>query len=253
MLIATDHRLTPRCFVSGAFALPTTVGRVTTDPASNFGARIRARRQELGGLSRQQISEQGGPAAVTISKIERAETKVPSAGTFTLLDVGLKWVPGSAARLFEEGIEPEPLDDARSPAESILTADPGAPLSATRLVELTTAARNLDAVADRHPDMSDLQDARIAVNLVTDRFLRTWLIALLEATSREKGPGGTPEPIVGVMLAQYLASPPSPGLAEEDRRDVLYLRWLMGQVDESSADPEQIASFKNRWSGTSRS
>lgn len=227
---------------------------VTSDSTGDFGMRIRARRKELGGLSRRQISTQGGPAEITIAKIERGQTLAPAAGTLAMLDDGLRWVPGSAARLLHQGIEPESLPEQSSTAGSILTADPGAPLSATRLVELTTAARSLEAVAAKHPEIEDLQDVRDTVNLVTDRFLRTWLIALLEATTGDRGPGRDPdEPIVGVMLAQYLAAPPSPGLADADRREVLYLRWLMGQLDDDAIDPEQIASFEIRWSGRNRS
>lgn len=229
-----------------------TLERVT-DPAARFGARIRARREELGGLSREHIASQGGPAAVTIAKIERGETKTPAAGTLAMLDTGLRWMPGSAAALYHQGADPVPLPPATGVPETILTADPGAPLTATRLVQLTTAARQLDHVADKHRDLSDLDAVRHQVNLVTDRFLRTWLIGLLESTSSERGPGHAPEePIVGVMLGQYLASPPHPQLEEDDRTDVLYLRWLIGHVGSDDLDRAQEASFQLRWANRTK-
>lgn len=224
-----------------------------TDNEAGFGERIRARREELGGLSRERITAQGGPAAVTIAKIERGETKAPAAGTLAMLDVGLRWMPGSAWALYHDGVEPVPLPTgSEGGAQTILTADPGAPLTASRLVELTDASRRLDALAARYPDNAELQSVRDQVNLVTDRFLRTWLIALLEVTT-DRGPGRAPdEPIVGVMLAQYLSAPPAPGLAEEDLTDVLYLRWLIGQVDDVDLDDSQVAAFQLRWASTRR-
>lgn len=240
---------------AGHVFAPSTLECVTDDSTADFGARIRARREELGGLSRERITAQGGPAAITIAKIERGETKAPAAGTLAMLDAGLRWMPGSASGLFHQGVEPVPLPShaVGTDNDTILTADPGAPLTATRLVELTNAARQLDAIAARHDNLDDLREVCDQINLVTDRFLRTWLIALLEATTSERGPGRAPEePIVGVMLSQYLSSPPARGLADEDRIDVLYLRWLIGQVGSEDLSGEQQAEFQLRWAASRR-
>lgn len=216
------------------------------DSGSDFGRRIRARREQLG-LSRPQVSERNGPPAITLSKIEKGETRAPSAATLSALDTALNWAPGSAARLLADGAEPVVLPaDAHRLQRKFITADPGAPLTASRVVELTRAAHQLEEVTARHPGMLDLVEVNKAIQLVTDRYLRTWLISLIESSTDE--PGRMPaDPIVDVMLAEYLRKPPADGLGDEDLADVLYVRWLIGQLDEESVEPAQLAVLQMRW------
>jgi len=232
--------------------MPTVVGVNVDDSGEHFGARVRARREELRLRSRQ-VTDLDGPPEVTLAKIESGDTKRPSRGTLTALDHALSWAPGSAGRLLSNGEDPISLP-ARQPGEGrqLLTADPGAPLTAARVVELTRVSHEVDDAAARHPDDDQLSEAAHALNLVTDRFLRTWLIALLESSTDTPG-DVPPDPIRDIMLSQYLRRPPGEDLADDDRADVLYVRWLVGQLPEDQLTPSTLALLQMRWAAAQRS
>lgn len=66
-----------------------------------FGEVVRSRRRELD-LTALQVSQRGGPSDTTLSKIENAWPKPPSAATLRKLDVGLMWPRGRARQILEE-------------------------------------------------------------------------------------------------------------------------------------------------------
>ncbi|AZV00692.1 immunity repressor [Gordonia phage Lilas] len=75
---------------------------------ARLGDLVRQRRAELG-LTQKEVHQAGGPTDTTLTKIENGEwTPGNRKNTLRKLDVGLAWVPGSAARVLAGG-EPTPL------------------------------------------------------------------------------------------------------------------------------------------------
>lgn len=70
-----------------------------------FGKMVRARRAVLG-LTQEEVSALGGPSDTTFTKIENLEWRPGRAATLKKLDAGLKWEPGSSARILYEGGDP---------------------------------------------------------------------------------------------------------------------------------------------------
>lgn len=91
---------------------------------------VLARRAELD-VTQLDVWMNGGPSNSTLTVIEKGEYESLSRVTAKKLDIGLRWVPGSARRLWESGEEPLPLpeggeqmhaEDARWLAEQIRQA-----------------------------------------------------------------------------------------------------------------------------------
>lgn len=77
---------------------------MTTD-LSQFGHRVRQRREELG-LTQLQVAAQGGPSNTTQTKVENGEPPPPIPSTLRKIDSGLRWLQGSARALLVDGAEP---------------------------------------------------------------------------------------------------------------------------------------------------
>lgn len=71
-----------------------------------FGSIVRARREELG-IQQDDMRDHQGPSSTTMSGIERGVID-PARSTLRKLDVGLRWVQGSAAKTLDGGT-PEAL------------------------------------------------------------------------------------------------------------------------------------------------
>lgn len=76
-----------------------------------LAAAVLSRRAKLD-LTQLDVWQSGGPSNTTLTKIEAGEMDTLTRKTARALDTGLRWVPGSARHLFDEGIEPTPLPDA---------------------------------------------------------------------------------------------------------------------------------------------
>ena len=75
--------------------------------ADRLAQAVRARRAQLD-LSQLDVWQAGGPSNTTLTEIENGRVEALTRTTAKRLDLGLKWEPGSARRVWEGG-EPAPL------------------------------------------------------------------------------------------------------------------------------------------------
>lgn len=91
-----------------------------------FARIVKARRDALG-LNQEQVSANGGPSSTTFTNIENLRWRPGRAQTLQRLDIGLRWEPGSAARVLYEGGDPTPQETAAPP----LRETPSPPVAST--------------------------------------------------------------------------------------------------------------------------
>ena len=66
-------------------------------------------------LRQEDVEARGGPSVATLRNIESGKIQAPRPRTLRALDDSLRWVPGTAAALFEgRAAEPVPAEDARA-------------------------------------------------------------------------------------------------------------------------------------------
>lgn len=75
---------------------------------ARFGRLVKARRDALG-LTQEEVSALGGPSDTTFTKIENLTWRPGRQNTLRKIDAGLKWEPGSSARILYENGDPTPL------------------------------------------------------------------------------------------------------------------------------------------------
>lgn len=78
--------------------------------AQRLAAAVKARRDQLE-LSQIDVWQAGGPSNTTLTNIENGHMSALNRKTAAKLDKGLRWVAGSARRVFDLGADPEPLPD----------------------------------------------------------------------------------------------------------------------------------------------
>lgn len=90
---------------------------------------VRDRRSELD-LTQLDVWQAGGPSNTTLTRVESGELDTLSRVTARKLDKGLRWAPGSARAIYDQGEPPAPATehgleypDARWLAEQIATLD----------------------------------------------------------------------------------------------------------------------------------
>ncbi|WP_051407363.1 hypothetical protein [Nocardia sp. CNY236] len=228
---------------------------VTLDLQERFGRIVAGRREELG-LSRPDLRAAGGPSIATTARVEipRADTAPPSPATLRLLDTGLRWAEGSAARALHGGDprslgEPVPGSDAHRPVTS--GGNENDPLS-FRLVELDIDVVDaLIAAADRCFQLCDRSDlpesAQEAARVVKEQLgVAIGRLAAAQATEvleRAGGPGNDIPKSIERLIGALLATPPTTTGVE--RQNQLYRRWLAGSA--TDLDSALVDRFTRRW------
>jgi hypothetical protein len=97
----------------------------TDEQLAGLAQAVKARIRELRNRTDAEISEAGGPANSTMTKIRHARRPTPDAKTLTKLDKGLDWQEGSAWGVLWEGRDPQPQVDLDSKTfGAVLTAAP---------------------------------------------------------------------------------------------------------------------------------
>ncbi|WP_306363934.1 hypothetical protein [Nocardia sp. CC227C] len=226
---------------------------VTRDLQQRFGRIVADRREELG-LSRPDVRGAGGPSVATMARVENpgAGTAAPSPATLRLLDIGLRWTEGSAARALHGG-DPTRRGE-QAPDAGGRDRCPGRerdPLN-FRLVELDIDVVDaLIAAADRCFQLCDRADlpapAQEAARAVKDQLgVAVGRLAAAQATEvleRAGGPGNEVPRNIERLIGALLAAPPTAtGIERENQQ---YRRWLAGNA--TDLDPVLAESFVRRW------
>lgn len=228
---------------------------VTRDLQERFGRIVAGRRKELG-LSRPDMRAAGGPSIATMARVENPGdgTAPPSPTTLRLLDVGLRWTEGSAARALHGG-------DPTRRGEQVLIADDDDALPSSRrgrdplsfrVVEVDVdVVDGLIAAADRCFQLCDRTDlseaaqevARTAKEQLGVAVGRLAAAQTTEVLERAGGPGNHIPKNIERLIGALLATPPTAtGLEREDQQ---YRRWLAGSA--TDLDPALAECFTRRW------
>lgn len=85
--------------------------------AESLAAAVTARREELD-RTQLDVWQAGGPSNTTLTEIENGRLKTLTRTTARRLDIGLRWVPGSA-RVVWNGGEPTPFPELNSRYEEL--------------------------------------------------------------------------------------------------------------------------------------
>ncbi|CRK54616.1 conserved protein of unknown function [Rhodococcus sp. RD6.2] len=212
---------------------------------------VAERRRQLN-LTLDQVKEAGGPSDVTTGKIEKALIADPSARTLRRLDVGLRWVDGSAARVLTGGlaVPAEEIPSVRMARPNAVGADADSvTLSLAVVNDLSDIAKLYERAAAAVKDeqvAGELRDINERLDLLVDRIMRAWLTAQLEQKTTEPSPLRG-DPMIEMLLGDYLNRTPEPP-TEEDADELQYLRWLTGRAGELDSATEQrfVAKWQSR-------
>lgn len=85
---------------------------MSTNSPERLAHYVRARRAELD-LNQLDVWQAGGPSNTTQTEIENGRVRTLTRTTARKLDAGLRWEPGSARRVWDDGGEPIPVSAQR--------------------------------------------------------------------------------------------------------------------------------------------
>ncbi len=94
-------------------------GPGTITPAGRLGRAVRARREELGYVSRQELGAASGLSVTHLNRIENGTAKAMRPSTVTALERVLRWPPGTVQMVLAGGSAPSDVD-AVGPGVSVL-------------------------------------------------------------------------------------------------------------------------------------
>lgn len=201
-----------------------------------FGRIVRARREELG-LTQDDIVAMGGPSDTTQTRIEKAEGPEPKLATWNKYDGPLRWVSGSAARVWAGG-DPELVSP--RPAEALALGPEEVPISLERLTGLLRTLAELQQIvdADSEPKRADVAAVADDLKRFVSQITGLWITDFLE---RNAGPNRTVHPIIEFTFGEHLAIPVDPD--DPDAEEKLYRRWL---AHREGIPPELKPKFARR-------
>jgi len=198
---------------------------------AHFGEQVRSRRLQLN-MTAQALRIAGGPTHPTISRAEAGNLVEPRPSTLAKFDTCLRWIPGSAARVYWRGELPELATNRHRRRRRVL--DPGATTVPVPVQLATELLLNQQILSDL---LDDTQGATVPVHAleeVRDRGARavSTLIGIVVTDLLERNwldpEAGQPE-ILESTLGEILDTPVAPD--DPDRLEKLYRRWLMGNHD----------------------
>ena len=208
----------------------------------HFATKVLERRKKLG-MTFLDLHRSGGPTAPTVAKAEAGTLADPRPSTLSKFDVGLRWIPGSAAGAYWDGDEPEPREEIAK--RTVLKPSPGAiAVSLDQILALMgTQAQLNDLIDDGCEDVITLAEIRpIAreLNQHVSAIVGRFVTDLLERNHSENGQ--TIQPLLEYALAELLS--PAVGTEDPERNKKLYRRWLLGKTQDLDAGLE--ASFRRQ-------
>ncbi|AKN16688.1 hypothetical protein MHAE_15349 [Mycobacterium haemophilum DSM 44634] len=189
------------------------------------------------------VNRHGGPTAPTLAKAEAGALEDPRPSTLSKFDVGLRWLPGSAASVYWGGDEPKTRQDVGKRA--VLEPAGGAvALPLDRILAMMTTQAQLNDVIDGHSHepipSGEIRPLVDALNQHLSVIVGLYVTDLLE---RNHTKGGQPmQPLLEYAFAELLSAPVSAD--DPEKVEKLYRRWLLGRLE--SIDAELEASFRRR-------
>ncbi|RFD27118.1 hypothetical protein MUBE_00215 [Mycobacterium uberis] len=189
------------------------------------------------------VNRNGGPTAPTLAKAEAGALEDPRPSTLSKFDVGLCWLPGSAASVYWGGDEPKPREEVGK--RTVLEPAGGAiVLPLDRILAMMTTKAQLNDVIDGHSHepipFGEIRPLVDALNQHLSVIVGLYVTDLLE---RNYTKSGQPmQPLLEYAFAELLSAPVSADDPEELEK--LYRRWLLGYFD--SIDAELEVSFRRR-------
>jgi len=215
----------------------------------HFATVVRNRRRQLN-LGLVEVHAAGGPAHNTQGKAERGELVPAKPVTFRKYDVGLRWEPGSAARVYWERGQPTPLPEhhgspaAPAPGPALETGEMTTLLPLERLLALMGVQRELNGLAERSGSVPARELRSVAERLDREVSIVVggWATDLLE---RNRGRGTGVHPLLEIAFADALAAPVRPDAPDAEER--LYRRWLIGGTAAEGIDEDARARFELRY------
>lgn len=215
-----------------------------------FALRILERRKELG-LTIRDVNHHGGPTAPTVAKAEAGALQDPRPSTFAKFDAGLGWSPGTAAKIYWNGVDPQAGEGESRGQPAAL--EPAAGLVCVPLQGVLDLVGSLSALnrllerrlRDEVIDVKELQEAAAWLNDRVGGIVAQFVTALLERNYSQRQ---RMQPLIECAFSELLTAPVSD--EDPDREERLYRRWLLGKGYGVTA--ELSASFRRRLRSSSR-
>lgn len=208
-----------------------------------FAERVAERRRALG-LTILDVNENGGPTAPTVVKAEAGELQDPRPSTLSKFDVGLRWMPGSAARTYWDGLVPRPLEHAGKNGQPLEPGAASVALPLDTVLDLMNAQSRLHDLLENRANgaiaATELEPIVQALNQQISSIVGRFVTDLLErnhAGSRQEM-----QPLIEFAFKELLSAPVS--VEDPDRDEKLYRRWLLGQPYD--LPPALEVKFRNR-------
>jgi hypothetical protein len=212
----------------------------------HFGVKVAERRRRLG-LTLVDVNQNGGPTAPTLAKAEAGALDDPRPSTLSKFDTALQWTPGSAARAYWEGVEPNPRERRHRPLER---GAGSISLRIDQVLALMATQSKLDELVSQqaggHINASLVAEAIATLRSPISDIVGQFVTDLLERNYQEKSE--TMQPVIGYAFAELL----SPPVDRDDRQreEKLYRRWLLGKHTEVPSDLQ--AAFRRKWRQSAR-
>jgi hypothetical protein len=210
--------------------------------ARHFGVEVLQRRKRLG-LTVGEVNRNGGPTAPTVAKAEAGSLVEPRPSTLSKFDVGLRWVPGSAASTYWDGDVPIPCEEKDRRGSSLEPAAGSVALPLDRVLALMTTQQKLNDVVDAAADPIAVGDIRSVVrelNRNISTIVGAFVTDLLERNHRDGDAAITP--LLQYAFGELLSEPVSPD--DPDWEERLYRRWLLGTSE--GIDDALKSTFQRR-------
>lgn len=203
---------------------------------------VSQRRQSLG-MTLMDVNRRGGPTAPTLIKAEAGGLEDPRPSTLSKFDVGLRWLPGSAASVYWGDDEPQPEEQAGKHAE-LATAANNVALPLERILAMMTIQTQLNDVVDGHShEPISPGKLRPIVNALNEHLSAMAGLYVTDLLERNHTHGNQPmQPLLEYAFAELLSAPVSAD--DPEKLEKLYRRWLLGHLENIDTDLE--ASFRRR-------
>lgn len=206
--------------------------------AQHLGAKVHERRRQLN-LTVGGVRSAGGPTGPTVVKAEAGQLDEPRPSTLAKFDVALRWVPGSAARVFWDGAEPVAASDPVVPVLDPGLAEVGLPVEV--ILGLLATQRRLAAYVEG-PGAGSAELVSIShglddqISIVVGQFATD----LLERNHAGAGAAGM-HPLLEFAFGDLLDDRVDGARESEER---VYRRWLAGKG--ADPPPALVRKFRDR-------
>lgn len=194
------------------------------------------------GRTMAEVHAAGGPAVPTLVRAEAGKLLNPKPKTFSKFDVGLGWVPGSAARAYWHAEQPVPATKSQAPTP-LRFGRSSVQVPLERVLSLLDVQRDLNTLVESNPaavPTEEVQQVARRLDQEVSIIVGRWATNLLERNRIQ----GSAHPGLDFAFADTLSNSVTDD--DPDAEDRLYRRWLFGR-SESELDDAQREMFGRRY------